>query len=70
MHKGGIRVCLAMIIPALKTGCMPVIVPLAVKKPAEQFCIPLVLTFPPAASVYKNGTVCPAFLFQKTGYFL
>ena len=47
-------ICLAIIIPALKTGCMPVIVPLAFKKPAEHFQIPLVLVLP-FASPEDNG---------------
>lgn len=70
MHKGGIRICLAIIIPALKTCRMPVIVPLAFKKPAEHFQIPLVPVLPFTSSINKDGFVCPAFSFQKPGYLL
>ena len=70
MHKCGVRVCLAVTIPSLEAGCMPVIDSLTLQKTAEQFQIPLVLAFAFSSSMYKNGMLFFTYLFQKTADFL
>lgn len=53
VYKSGIRICFAVVIPALETGCMTVIDRLAFQKPAEQFQISLVPTY--AFSSWKSA---------------
>lgn len=54
VNKGGIHIRFTVIVPPLKACRMSVINRLPLKKPAEEFQIPLVLTFPFAPSVYKT----------------
>lgn len=70
VHKGGIRVCLTVIVPSLKTCRMPVIDSLTFQKPAKQFQISLVPALPFSASMDKDSPLCPAAFFQKPGYLL
>ena len=70
VHKSGIRIRLAVVIPALETSCMPVIDRLAFQKPTEQFQIFLIPAFAFSSSMYKNRPVQTASFFQKPADFL
>lgn len=65
VHEGRIRIGLAVIIPSLETGCVPVVNRLTFQKTPEQLQISLVIAFPFSPAVYKNYLTINTDLFQK-----
>lgn len=69
VQEGRIRIGLAVIIPSLETGCVPVVGRLTFQKTPEQFQIPLVTAFPFSSAVYKNYLPINADRFQTKVYY-
>ena len=65
VHECGIRIGLAVIIPPLKTGGVPVVDCLTFQKTPEQFQIFLVTTFAFSPAMDKNSMLFFTGLFQK-----
>ena len=70
MHEHSVWICFTIIISSLEAGCVPVINGLTILKTAEQLQIPLVPAFAFSSSIYKNGMLFFAYLFQETANLL
>lgn len=70
MHECCIWIGLAIIIPTLKAGCVPVVDFLAFQKTPEQFRILLVAAFPFSSAMDKHRIPVFTDLFQKLTDFL
>lgn len=70
VHKSGVWIRFAVIIPPLKTGGIPVIDRLTLQEAAEQFLIPLVPAFAFPSSMYKKRPFRSALFLQKPADFL
>ena len=65
VHECGIRISLAVIIPPLKTGGMPVVDCLTFQKTPGQLQVFLVAAFPLSSAMDKNSMLFFTDLFQK-----
>ena len=70
VHECGIRIGLAVIIPPLKTGGVPVADCLTFQKTPEQLQVFLVTAFPLPSAMDKNSMLFFTGLFQKPADFL